>query len=146
MAKLFANSADPDQTPHSAASDLGLHCLLINLLRVSGLQWVKIAGWVHEKQCRSWWDVVFCDILNWVYTVCPGLSVPILRDIMVSPYLSWLFGQIAICCSDLKACINPFYSLMVYLKKGANNINPDLMPHSAASILSVQFHHENMPI
>ena len=24
----FANSADPDQTPRSAASDLGLHCLL----------------------------------------------------------------------------------------------------------------------
>ena len=28
-AKLFANSGDPDQTPRSAASDLGLHCLLI---------------------------------------------------------------------------------------------------------------------
>ena len=28
-AKLFANSGDPDQTPHSAVSDLGLHCLLI---------------------------------------------------------------------------------------------------------------------
>ena len=27
MAKLFANSEDPDQTPRSAASDLGLHCL-----------------------------------------------------------------------------------------------------------------------
>ena len=27
MAKLFANSGDPDQMPHSAASDLGLHCL-----------------------------------------------------------------------------------------------------------------------
>ena len=27
MAKLIADSGDPDQTPHSAASDLGLHCL-----------------------------------------------------------------------------------------------------------------------
>ena len=27
--KLFANSGDPDQTPHSAVSDLGLHCLPI---------------------------------------------------------------------------------------------------------------------
>ena len=27
-----ANSVDPDQTPHSAASDLGLHCLPISLL------------------------------------------------------------------------------------------------------------------
>ena len=24
---LLANSGDPDQTPHNAASDLGLHCL-----------------------------------------------------------------------------------------------------------------------
>ena len=41
MAKLFANSGDPDQTPQDAASDLGLHCLPITLLRVSRLQWVK---------------------------------------------------------------------------------------------------------
>ena len=36
---LNANSVDPDQTPHSAASDLGLHCLLIpfyGLLAVNG--------------------------------------------------------------------------------------------------------------
>ena len=31
MAKVFANSGDPDQTPPSAASDLGLHCLPITL-------------------------------------------------------------------------------------------------------------------
>ena len=29
MVELFANSGDPDQTPRSAASDLGLHCLPI---------------------------------------------------------------------------------------------------------------------
>ena len=33
MAVLFANSGDPDQTPHSVASELGLHCLPITLLR-----------------------------------------------------------------------------------------------------------------
>ena len=32
MAKLFANSGDPDQMLHSAASDLGLPCLQITLL------------------------------------------------------------------------------------------------------------------
>ena len=26
---IVANSVDPDQTPRSAASDLGLHCLLM---------------------------------------------------------------------------------------------------------------------
>ena len=42
MAKLFANSGDPDHTPRSAASDLDLHCLPITLLQVSRLQWVKV--------------------------------------------------------------------------------------------------------
>ena len=41
MAKLFANSEDPDQMPSSAVSDLGLHCLPITLLQVSWLQWVN---------------------------------------------------------------------------------------------------------
>ena len=41
MAKLFANSGDPDQMPHSAASDLGLHCLPVDLCGVSRLQWVN---------------------------------------------------------------------------------------------------------
>ena len=34
MVELFANSGDPDQTPHSAASDLNLHCLPVTLLGV----------------------------------------------------------------------------------------------------------------
>ena len=42
MAELFASSGDPDQTPRSAASDLGLHCLPVTPLGVSRLQWVKI--------------------------------------------------------------------------------------------------------
>ena len=42
MAEVFANSEDPDQTLHSAASDLGLDCLPVTLLGVSQIQWVKI--------------------------------------------------------------------------------------------------------
>ena len=38
MVELFANSGDPDQTPRSAASDLGLHCLPFTLEGVSRLQ------------------------------------------------------------------------------------------------------------
>ena len=37
MAKLFANSGDPDQP----VADLGLHCLKITLLKVSRLKSVK---------------------------------------------------------------------------------------------------------
>ena len=32
---LLANNKDPDQMPHYMASDLGLHCLAVTLLRVS---------------------------------------------------------------------------------------------------------------
>ena len=43
MVELIANSGDPDQTPRSAASDLGLHCLPITILRVSGLSGLNTA-------------------------------------------------------------------------------------------------------
>ena len=42
MDKLFANIEKPDQTPRSAASDLGLHCLPITLLWISRQQLVKL--------------------------------------------------------------------------------------------------------
>ena len=32
MVEPFANSGDPDQTPRSSASDLGLHCLPVTRL------------------------------------------------------------------------------------------------------------------
>ena len=32
ISELSANSVDPDQTPRSAASDLGIHCLPMSLL------------------------------------------------------------------------------------------------------------------
>ena len=49
MGKLFANNGDPDQTLHSAASDLGLHCLPVTLLGVSRLQWVNAAYSGHME-------------------------------------------------------------------------------------------------
>ena len=54
MAKLFGKSGYPDQTPHSAASDLGLHCLPVNLFRVSRLKWVnKLVGVVFPEKARD---------------------------------------------------------------------------------------------
>ena len=50
MVDLFANSGDPDQTPHSAVSDLGLHCLLITFLGVTSLQWVK--HWCQNRNFK----------------------------------------------------------------------------------------------
>ena len=38
---LFPNNVDPDQMRHHMASDLGLYCLPLTLLWVSGLERVK---------------------------------------------------------------------------------------------------------
>ena len=38
-----ANIVDLDQTPRSAASDLGLHCLPMSLLLDAMNKWVKLA-------------------------------------------------------------------------------------------------------
>ena len=38
-----ANSVNPDQTPRSAASDLGLHCLAMSIscgARLKGVKWL----------------------------------------------------------------------------------------------------------
>ena len=42
MLELFANSGDSDQMLHSAASDMGLHCLPIMLVEVSRLQFDNV--------------------------------------------------------------------------------------------------------
>ena len=41
---LNANSVDLDQTPRSAASDLGLHCWPVSLLWDAKHNWVKLFG------------------------------------------------------------------------------------------------------
>ena len=57
MAKLFANSGDPDQTGPSEASDLGLRCLPFTLLGVSRLQWVEEI--VDRTYIRSFFFLFF---------------------------------------------------------------------------------------
>ena len=66
MVELFANSGDPDQTPRSAASDLGLLCLPITLLGVSRVHWVKIPK-PNDKQWRSYGPLIR------FYTVCKSV-------------------------------------------------------------------------
>ena len=56
MAKLFANIGGPDQTPRSAASDLGLHCLPLTHLGISRLQWVKYFSYFSTK--TSLWVLI----------------------------------------------------------------------------------------
>ena len=67
-----ANSVDPDQMPHSAASDLGLHYLPMSLLWEARLKWVKrqSAGKVKSiflGKIRNIFQIVICRNL---YIAC----------------------------------------------------------------------------
>ena len=75
MAKPFANSGEPDQTPRSAASDLGLHCLPITLLWVSRLQWVNSVETLDNK-VKALIGQFSCALgpSNFSYTLSPMCS------------------------------------------------------------------------
>ena len=45
ISELHANSEDSDLMPHSAASDLGVHCLPMSLLWDSSLKQVNVNFW-----------------------------------------------------------------------------------------------------
>ena len=49
MVEISANSGDPDQTPRSAASDQGLHCLQVTRLGDSSLQRINNARLVTNS-------------------------------------------------------------------------------------------------
>ena len=62
MVELFANSGDPDQMPHFAASDLNLHFLPITLLGVSRLHWVNseiLLYIMREYGGAHWIDLLY---------------------------------------------------------------------------------------
>ena len=58
---VMTNSLDPDQTPHNAASDLGLHCLQMSLrgmLDNNGL--MGQAYFIIDEHVRKGLLVIFC--------------------------------------------------------------------------------------
>ena len=51
---MQANSGDPDQTPHSVASDLGLHYLPMSHKKDARHIWVKMQLFcLSHKSCRN---------------------------------------------------------------------------------------------
>ena len=74
-----ANRVDPDQTPRSAASDLGLHCLPMSILCDASLTWLKASGWNILRKCgkrrhcfadRKWhiYILLFCRNITMIVT------------------------------------------------------------------------------
>ena len=71
MVELFANSGDPDQMPHSVASDLGLHCLPVTYIGVfpvfSGLSMF----FSFEQKCLFWCKTYKEYLLSNIFTLKP---------------------------------------------------------------------------
>ena len=127
MTELFANSGNPDQTPHSVASDLGLHCLPITLLGVCRLQWVSRLhqGRMIMRACpkppqivqKSW--VVFIYLMNSIFDTVSLLyteigynvkfhyndnltsTTPLKRWHLIRNYARTLYVTLQETCSDI---------------------------------------------
>ena len=97
MAKLFANSRDPDQTPHSATSDLALHCLPVILLWVSQLQWAvaiwlkKVESDVKPKSNKQLQWVKWSCHLNQTWDQC-NVHCTYQINISLQKHMMWTFS------------------------------------------------------
>ena len=54
---MQAKGGDPDQTPHSVASDLGLHCLPMSLKKDARHIWVKMHLFGYLIRVPEIWEV-----------------------------------------------------------------------------------------
>ena len=105
MVELFANSGDADQTPRSAASDLGLHCLPNTLLGVSRLQWIIIVL-LPPLYCMGRVTVypnfeVGTSVAFWVHRMVLDTVLLSLTQCDFAAYQTRK-GQISLCnCNDL---------------------------------------------
>ena len=77
MAKLFANklNGDPYQMLHSAASELGVHCLPITLLGVCVVGWgsggcVSSLQWVKLNNSLLVMSALFRDFIFGILSIC----------------------------------------------------------------------------
>ena len=73
---LLANSGDPDQTPHSVGSDLGLHCL-----SMSHKKDARFIGWVIVNNTLSLNGEISKKI---IFDATHMLSTCIMLNIMVT--------------------------------------------------------------
>ena len=65
-----AYSVDPDQTPRSAASDLGLHCLYMSLWWDARLKWVIPLPDTSEGRFL-WLRVSWISWICWIFKILP---------------------------------------------------------------------------
>ena len=54
---MQTNSGEPNQTPHSVASDLGLHCLPLSHKKDARQIWVKMQLFCYLIRVPKIWEV-----------------------------------------------------------------------------------------
>ena len=61
ISELNANIVDTGQRSHSAASDLGLHCLPMSILWDAKLKWVKLIQFLSSEQIMKSVKLQYCS-------------------------------------------------------------------------------------
>ena len=96
---MYANSVDADQMPHSAASDLGLHCLPRFHLWDAWYIWVKVgltksvSPLLFECQhCSAHGVILQSDLNYWYSLIYPTRTYPIIEPPVTKP-TKWLCTQ-----------------------------------------------------
>ena len=86
IAGRLANCVDPNQTPRYAASDLGLHCLLILTLPNTQSKYYNLIKWnPHRNHPRSEPER-FCHCRPWTDTMRRLLYVSLQKYIYLRAY------------------------------------------------------------
>ena len=94
---LLANSEDLDQTPRSAASDLGLHCLHMSQKWDTRLIWVKAPVLKRRLLYFTYFPFKACDIIPAAYAVA--------ADVPLKWLVHLLFGSVVFCKKYFYQCI-----------------------------------------
>ena len=95
ISEFIANSVDPDQTLHTVASDLGLHCLPMSLLWDAWHKWVKIffCGLQSTGGCREKKDIAvetFLDLMTYPNLPSSTFKHPLTAIKVLIQYLNLL--------------------------------------------------------
>ena len=129
---LLANSVVPDQTPRSAASDLGLHCLPMSIKWDARLIWVKN----HRTALNS------CITVFWTVPLSLLLLPPVFNFQHIGGEFAWdtLFG---LSCqgSSCPTCNYTIYVIPAAVAGRAETCKS--FSHSATKIPTVHVHHKS---
>ena len=133
MTTLFANSADPDQTPQNAASDQGLHCLPVILLVVCERSYVTHTN--TKQMCSTCVQLYAYVTVTFVYEChMSNLTVCKHYEIFTSYKLQSKIDTVGLCRQDVATGQALHWSPLISPHFTLNGVKPGQMLYSRLSL------------